>query len=340
MFCLANADAWVPYWTWRVPPPASLGTSTSARGWEIGARPWRIHSPNWANSWSIAAVPECVLSPLGCRPTASRIGMRMLGVSPSVTSISARAPREGTCRRPATREPGQRRSCSASPDPAVERCHRSAGLSPLAPAAERSRAIALASSDRWVAVRRRGQELPSRRGREVRRSLTAVLGPDQRFGPEQEDHDQGASAGKRPGCGATGFEPVTSSVSVRVRLPLCRPGTSQVARHRRGCREAVTSETRRKALARIAAMGQHAARCRHGETGHAPAPRPQVGPTAKRVASRRRDDHELRACGANKPSHVPSSQIRSRTRRRRTGLRAATTPRRSAPAAGGTPRRH
>jgi hypothetical protein len=41
--------------------------------------------------------------------------------------------------------------------------------------------------------------------------------------------------------GAAGFEPAASSVSVGILLPLCAPGDSQAARHRGGCREAVTS---------------------------------------------------------------------------------------------------
>jgi hypothetical protein len=40
--------------------------------------------------------------------------------------------------------------------------------------------------------------------------------------------------------GATGFEPVTSSVSANHREPLCYPPLSQVAADRRGVRETLS----------------------------------------------------------------------------------------------------
>ena len=58
--------------------------------------PSPIHSASWANFSSTAAAPAAVLAVTSGVSTESiRIGIRMFGVSPSVTSTSARSPRDG-----------------------------------------------------------------------------------------------------------------------------------------------------------------------------------------------------------------------------------------------------
>jgi hypothetical protein len=100
--------------TWgREPsPPVSLGARKSAKGWAIGAHCWPIYSVSWRESWSMAAARSPVSAVTsGVSAGSIRIGVRMLGVSPSVTSISARARVRAGWRLLATRDSGRRRSC-------------------------------------------------------------------------------------------------------------------------------------------------------------------------------------------------------------------------------------
>jgi hypothetical protein len=106
--------------------------------------------------------------------------------------------------------------------------------------------------------------------------------------------------------GATGIEPVTSSASGRIRSPLCTPGSSQLARHRRRCREAVSF---RRPVARLSSgwrqwvNGRRVPSWRSWScSGSSPAG--WVYGQARGFSSLR-TIRSCGACGANKPSHVP-----------------------------------
>jgi hypothetical protein len=66
-----------------------------------------------------------------------------------------------------------------------------------------------------------------------RRFRTAVLAKIGNRGRRRTATAEAFPLVRRYVVGATGIEPVTSSVSVRIRSPLCQPGFSQVAAHRR-----------------------------------------------------------------------------------------------------------
>jgi hypothetical protein len=92
---LAEAEASRPCRKCRLPavPVSNLGSRNSPSGASIGATPARIHCARSVNSRSIAAARTSVLAVTsGVSTDSIRTGIRMFGVSPAVTSTSARAP--------------------------------------------------------------------------------------------------------------------------------------------------------------------------------------------------------------------------------------------------------
>ena len=113
MFCLPKAEASRPCRKCRLPavPVSSFGSRNSPSGASIGATPSRIHRARSANSRSIAAARTCVLAVTsGVSTDSIRTGIRMFGVSPSVTSTSARAPSDGMV----APTGGDQKTCTAS----------------------------------------------------------------------------------------------------------------------------------------------------------------------------------------------------------------------------------
>lgn len=98
MFLFAKAEASAPWRNRRVPacPVSSRGSRYAAGAAEMGAFPSRIHPASSENRVSTRPAPSAepaVTS--GVSIENIRIGIRMSGVSPSVTSTSCRPPREG-----------------------------------------------------------------------------------------------------------------------------------------------------------------------------------------------------------------------------------------------------